>query len=383
MKTLNVGLIGYGFMGRMHSFCYKTIPMIYRNAPRVRIVGVSTAHEETARAAAAEIGCDFATADWRRLIDRDDVDIIDVCSPNASHKDQVIAALRAGKHVYCDKPLTTSSADAREIVAAARQAKGCIHQMTFQNRFFPATLRAKELISEGRLGRIYHFRAAYLHAGYVDPGRPFTWRMDKAQGGGALVDLGSHVLDLMRHLLGEFESVCAATETFVKQRPLPGQPGRTHAVEVDDWAMLTVKMAAGFPGTIESSRFAMGVNDELRFEIHGEKGALRFNLMEPNWLYFFDNTDPGGNYGGTKGFKQIECVQRYPDVLLPTPKNSIGWRDAHRHCLCNFVKCVAEGRPASPDLADGAAVQHIIDAAYRSAEAGGWVKVDDVGMSDE
>ena len=378
MKTFGVGLIGYGFMGRMHSFCYKTIPMIYKNAPPVRIVGVSTGHEETARAAAQELGCDFSTDDWRRLIDRSDVDIIDVCTPNASHKDQVIAALRAGKHVYCDKPLTTNSAAAREIVAAARQAKGSVHQMTFQNRFFPATLRAKELIDAGALGRVYHFRAAYLHAGYVDPGRPFTWRMDKAQGGGALVDLGSHIIDLMRHLLGEFESVLAATQTFVTERPLPGDPARKHPVEVDDWVTFAVRMAGGFPGTIEASRFAMGVNDEIRFEIHGEKGALAFNLMEPNWLYFYDNTDPGGNYGGCKGFRKIESVQRYPDVLLPTPKNSIGWRDGHRHCLFNFVKCVAEGRPASPDLADGAAVQHIMDAAYRSAQEGKWVKVADV-----
>ena len=378
MKTLGVGLIGYGFMGRMHAFCYKTIPMIYKNAPAVRIAGVSTSHEETARAAAQELACEFRTADWRRLIERDDVDIIDVCSPNASHKEQVIAALRAGKHVYCDKPLTVSATDAREIVAAAREARGVVHQMTFQYRFFPATLRAKELIDAGALGRVFHFRAAYLHAGYVDPSRPFTWRMDKAQGGGALVDLGSHIIDLMRHLLGEFESVSAATHTFVTERPLPGHPDTKQPVEVDDWVVMTVRMAGGFPGTIEASRFAMGMNDELRFEIHGEKGALAFNLMEPNWIQFFDNTDPGGAYGGSKGFKKIESCQRYPDVLLPTPKNSIGWRDSHRHCLFNFVRCVAEGRPASPDLADGAAVQQIMDAAYRSAANGTWVKVADV-----
>ena len=375
MKELGVGIIGYGFIGRMHAYCYKTIPLIYRNAPRARIVGVATAHETSARAAADEIGCGFHTADWRDLIARDDVHAVSICSPNASHKEQVIAALRAGKHVYCDKPLTVTYRDALEIADAAREAKGVVHQMTFQTRFFPATLRAKELIDAGAIGSVYHFRAAYLHAGYVDPKRPFIWRMDKGQGGGALVDLGSHVIDLMRHLLGEFDSVSAIMQTFVPERPDRDDPSRMRRVEVDDLALLTVRMAGGFPGVIEASRFAMGANDELRFEIHGEKGALAFNLMEPNWINFFDNRDPGGHYGGSKGFKRIESCQRFPDLLLPTEKNSIGWREGHRECLRNFLQCVAEGRPASPDLFDGAAVQQVMDAAYRSAQEGRWAKI--------
>ncbi|HUS58321.1 MAG TPA: Gfo/Idh/MocA family oxidoreductase [Planctomycetota bacterium] len=378
MRKIGVGIIGYGFIGRMHAYGYRTIPLVYRDNPfEIEIVGVSTAHDETAAAAAREIGCRFHTADWRELIARDDVSAVSICSPNAAHKEQVIAALQAGKHVYCDKPLTVSYPESLAIVDAARKATS-VHQMTFQNRFFPATLRAKELLESGALGRILHFRALYLHSGYLDPNRPFSWRLDKAHGGGALVDLGSHVIDLMRHLLGEFESVCMTTETFIKQRPLREEPSRMHDVEVDDFALMLARMAGGVPGVIEASRVATGVNDELRFDIHGDNGAISFNLMQPNYLGFFDNSDPGGPYGGRKGVKLIECCQRYPDLLLRTEKNSIGWRDGHVQCLYQFLRCVAEGRPASPDLHDGAAVQRVMDAAYLSAEQKRWVRVSEI-----
>ena len=376
MKRIGVGIIGYGFIGRMHAYGYKTIPLVYKDNPfEIDLVGVSTAHEETAAAAAREVGCRFHTADWRRLVEREDVMAVSICTPNAAHKEQVIAALQAGKHVYCDKPLCTSCAEALEITDAARRAPGCIHQMTFQNRFFPATLRAKELLASGALGRVLHFRALYLHAGYLDPKRPFTWRMDKAQGGGALVDLGSHVIDLMRHLIGEFESVCMLSETFVKRRPLRDDPSQMHDVEVDDLALLMVRMAGGVPGIIEASRVATGVNDELRFEIHGEKGAVSFNLMQPNFLGYFDCSAPGGSYGGSRGVTQIESVNRYSSLQLHTEKNSIGWRDGHVHCLCQFLRSVADGTPASPDLFDGAAVQRVMDAAYRSASTRQWESV--------
>jgi len=379
VKTLGVGIIGYGFMGRMRNYCYKTIPLLYENVPlRTQIVGVSTAHIDTAQAAAAETGAAFATDDWRRLIDRDDIHVIDICTPNAAHKEQVIAALNAGKHIYCDKPLTVNYADAVEIIDTARNTPSSIHQMTFQTRFFPATIRARQLIDEGAIGDVYHFHAAYLHAGYTSPKRPYSWRMDKAHGGGALVDLGSHIIDLMRHLLGEYESVFATTRTFTTQRPDARDLNKMHKVEVDDYALLNVKMAGGTTGVVEASRFATGVNDELRFEIHGSRGALAFNLMQPDWLYFYDDTAPGGNYGGRKGYTQIECVNRKPNMRLKTPKNSIGWRDGHVHCLFNLLSCIAENRPASPSLFDGAAVQRVMDAAYRSAETGGWVQTADV-----
>jgi predicted dehydrogenase len=219
------------------------------------------------------------------------------------------------------------------------------------------------------LGRIYGFRGVYLHAGYLDPQRPITWRLDRNKGGGgALVDLGSHVIDLLRFLVGDFTEVTAQTETFIRERPLAKDPSKMAPVEVDDVVVMTVRTAGGAVGTVEASRFATGANDELRFEIHGEKGALRFNLEDPNFLEFYDQTAPGGAHGGSRGFTRIETVQRYePPSAFPGPKFAIGWLRGHMHCLWSFLDAIARGVPPSPGYADGLAVERIISAAYQSA----------------
>lgn len=376
LPELGVGMIGYGFMGRMHTYAYQSLPFLYDPPPaRFRLVAVCTAHADTARKAAEQGGYERGVTDFRQVIDDPRVHIVHVCTPNTAHREACVAALAAGKHVYCDKPLAATLADAEAIVAAANRAPNSRHQMTFQYRFLPATLRAKELMAEGFVGRLFSYRAAYLHAGYVEPDRPISWRLDAAaSGGGALYDLGSHIIDLMRHLAGEIARVNATLKTFITERP-DGKGGRG-VVEVDDLALLQVETADGALGTIEASRLATGTNDELRFELHGDKGALRFNLMDPNWLWAYDHRDPAGPHGGLRGFKAIETVQRYPKpAVLPGPKNAIGWMRAHIACLHNFVTCVVEGRPAKPDFADGLAVQRIMAAAQRSARSGRWENV--------
>jgi predicted dehydrogenase len=376
-SEIRIGLVGYGFIGKVHTLAYQLLPIMYDPFPaKIRLLGVSAASEASTQKGVEQGGYEFGTTDWRELVARDDIDVIDCCTPNDLHKDVLIEAMRAGKHVYCDKPLAMNLAEAREVVSVAQQT-GIQHQMTFDYRFSPAMMRARQLVEDGFLGRVYSLRAAYLHAGYIDPGRPISWRLDVAKGGGgALFDLGSHVLDLIRFLLGEYDSVYALTETFIKERPLPGREGGKKSVEVDDLALMTVRMANGGVGTVEASRLATGTNDELRLEIHGSKGALRFNLMDPNWLYVYDAREPGDPIGGGRGFKAIETVQRYPPpAALPGPKFSIGWMRYHIACQYDFITSLVEGRPTSPDFVDGMKVQEVMEAAYISAQEKRWVSL--------
>jgi predicted dehydrogenase len=372
---IRIGLLGYGFIGKVHTLAYKLLPMMYDPFPvDIKLVGVSAASQASVHKGLEQGGYAYGTTDWRELVERDDIDVIDCCTPNFLHKDMLIAAMRAGKHVYCDKPLALNLTEAQQIVAVARET-GVKHQMTFNNRFVPAMMRAKQLVEEGLLGQVFSFRTAYLHAGYADPGRPMSWRLDvERSGGGALFDLGSHVLDLLRFLLGEYESVYALTETFIQERPLPGNPDQKQPVTVDDLTMMMARMANGALGTVEASRYATGTNDELRLEIHGSQGALRFNSMDPNWLYVYDQREPGAPIGGQRGFKAIETVQRYPPpAALPGPKFSIGWMRYHVACQYDFIRSLVEDRPPSPDFWDGLKVQEVMEAAYRSAHEKRWI----------
>ncbi len=379
LQELRVGMVGHGFMGKVHGHAYRSLGFYYDPPPaKVVLAGVATATEDSWKRAVKEWGYESGTVDFRELCARDDIDIIDCCTPNNMHRDVVVTALKHGKHVYVDKPLCLDLAEAREMVAAAASHPECVTQTTFNYRFVPALLRAKELIAAGALGRIYSGRVCYLHAGYVNADRPFTWRLDvtKSGRGGALFDLGSHVIDLTRHLLGEFAEVRDLAETFVKERPLREDPTKKVPIRVDDISILAFRLQNGAVGTIESSRMATGVQDEIRFEAHGTKGAIRFNLMQPNFLEFYDATEPEGIYGGNRGFKQIECVARYPKpASLPGTKNTIGWERFHVHSIYNFVKHVVEGTPAAPNIVDGAMTQAIMEAALESRKTDGWVGV--------
>lgn len=370
---LGIGIVGYGFIGKVHALAHRALPFMYDPLPaRTRLVGVCTATEASRRKAVEQAGFDFSTTDWRELIDRDDIQVIHCCTPNDAHRDLLLAALAAGKHVYCDKPLTRTAEEAEEVAAAAREC-GVVHRMTFNYRYVPATMRAKELVDEGFLGDVYQFRCAYLHAGYTDPNRPYSWRLSFARsGGGAIMDLGAHAVDLMRWLLGEFAEVRAELRTCIAERPDPKTGGRAR-VDVDDIAVVQARMESGAIGVLEASRLATGVQDELRFEIHGSRGALAFNLMDPNWLTVYDNTRPEASLGGSRGPQRIESTTRYPKpYALGATKNTVGWPQFHIHCLYDFVESVANGEMRGPSFEDGVATQRVIAACQYSAETGGW-----------
>ncbi len=379
MQTLRVGMVGHGFMGKTHGHAYRSLGYYYDPAPaKVVLAGVATSSEATYQRAVDEWGYEFGTTDFRELCARPDIDIIDCCTPNHIHKDVLLAALEHGKHVYMDKPLGLSLDEAREMAACAQAHPECITQMTFNYRFVPALMRAKELMEAGALGRLYSVRVCYLHAGYVSAERPFTWRVDitKSGRGGALFDLGSHVIDLTRWLFGEIDQVQCLSETFIKERGLPDNPEQRLPVEVDDISLLLLKLQNGAVGTLESSRMAMGVQDEIRIEAHGSHGAIRFNLMQPNYLEYYDGRIPEGTLGGDRGFKLLEAVARYPKPSkYPGPKNTIGWERFHIHSVYNFITHVLNGTPASPDILDGAKTQAIMEAALESRESGAWAEV--------
>jgi predicted dehydrogenase len=376
-KELGVGMVGYGFIGKMHTYAYKSIPVYYDPPPAsVRLVGVCTSKNETADRAVKHGGYEFGTTDYHKLLERDDIHIINCCTPNHLHKDLVIDAIKAGKHVYCDKPLTVSVDDALQIMSIAEKSN-VVHQMTFQYRFIPAIMKAKQLIDEGILGEPMSFRALYLHAGYVDPDRPMSWRLNIDQGGaGALFDLGSHVLDLVRYLLGDCKEIFATTQTFIKDRPVSKGSSERVDVKVDDLAIMFMKMKNGALGTVEASRIATGANDDLKIEIHGKEGAIKFDLMEANWLNVYDNRTEGEPIGGRRGFTRIETVQRYPaPAVFPGPKFMVGWERFHIASMFSFLVNVVNKKPAPPTFYDGFKVQEIMESALTSAKNGHWVGI--------
>jgi len=372
-KELRIGIIGYGQMGRIHTYAYRTIPIFYDGFPaKITLVGVCDQDTERAKKGVEQGGFQFWCTDYRELIDRKDIDVVNVCTPNSQHYAPVIAALQSGKHVYCEKPLAYDTRQAEEIVRLAEQS-AVKHQVTSEYRFIPAIMKAKELIARDYVGRLFHFRGVYLHSGYIDPHRPLEWRLRKEIiGGGVLMDLGPHLLDIMMHLVGEVAEVMAVQETFFKERPLPEDPSRKGPVEVEDAMLLLLRFKNGGLGSAEFSRVATGAEDEMRFEIHGQKGALRFNLMEPNWLGAFSVTDPKGE----QGFKKIGTVQKYPPpAVSPAPKFSIGWVRSHVHAQFSFLEAIVHDRPASPSFREGLKLHRLMETAYRSAETKTWIEV--------
>ena len=368
MKDYGVGMIGYGFIGKVHTYSYRNMPFYYQDPPcRVRLISVCTSRLETALKAKEQGGFQTATTSYSGILDSKDIHIVNCCLPNYLHKDVVIEALKAGKHVYCEKPLALNLQEAKEIYGVARNST-VKHQITFQYRFIPAILRAKQLIDEGAIGKMFSIRGVYLHSSCViqPPRRAYSWKAEHEKvGGGVLVDLGSHLIDLTRYLAGEFKRV----NGFVKNFTSPDK-------RTDDLAIVDVEMENGAVGTLEASKMGTGTNDELRLEIHGLKGAIRFNSMTPNWLEFYDNTETGEPIGGEKGFKLIDTIQKYPEPQgIPMPKFSIGWIRYHVACLHSFLKAIAEDKETSPDFKDGLETQRIMEATYDSVRRGRWVEV--------
>ncbi len=379
MRTLGIGMVGYGFIGKVHTLSYLNLPYYYNPMPaRLKMVGVASVPIKDAQEGVEQAGFEFATDNWKDLIKREDIDIIEVCTPNCLHKEIILESLKAGKHVNCEKPLAMNLAEAKEILEAAKAHPELVCQMTFEYRYQPAMMRAKKLIEEGLLGRIYSARIVYLHSGNSDPNRPLYWKIQKKFcGGGSLYDLASHVIDLTRFLIGDFKKVFSRLEIFTKKRPLPGKPDEFGEVDVDDLALIMFESENGCIGTIEGSKVATGANDEYRIEIHGEKGAIKFNSMQPNFLEVFDNRDASEPIGGRRGFTAIETVQRYPKpaTQFPGPKFSIGWMRYHAGNAFDFVKNVAEGNKPVNDMYSGYKVQEVLEASEISNKEGRWVEL--------
>jgi len=378
METMNVGFIGFGFIGKVHAYGYINLPMHYQPLPfRPVLSHVCTSRLETAQAGAKTIGAPHAVSDYREITENPDIGIVHICTPNHLHKDALLSAMANGKHIYCDKPLTATLAEAEEIGNALPSYRGTA-QMTLQNRFFPATMRAKQLIDAGFLGKVLEYRCCYLHAGNADPRAPLKWKLSAEAGGGVIPDLASHVLDLMHFLLGDFVRLSAATSIAYSERPSPTQPDLMLPVQAEDCVMILARMANGALGHIEATKIATGSEDEVRFEIHGSKGALRFNGMDPHHLEIWNQDSSASPLGGTRGWTRVECGQRYPAPAtgFPTPKAATGWMRSHMACLANFLFDVAEGNPGNPGLSQGVVIQKLMACCQRSAKSESWVEVE-------
>jgi len=369
---MKIGLIGFGFMGKTHAYAVHNLDYFYRDTGLfAKITGVCTAHLETAEEAARRYSLGCAVTNEDELINDPEIDIIDVCTPNRYHFATVKKALAAGKHVYCEKPLTVTYAEAAELAALSKD-KSLTAQIVFNNRFMSGIMRAKELIDEGRLGRIISFRSAYLHASCTDLSRNAGWKQDREIcGGGVLFDLGSHALDLIYHLCGDFAAISGKAQIAHPTRLGPdGQAWQTNA---DEAFYMTAVLRNGAVGTVEANKLAFGTNDDLTVEIYGERGAIRYSLMQPNYLQFYDGERKGGDLGGNRGFTMIECVGRFPAPggIFPGVKAPTGWLMSHVGSMHAFLTAVRDGREATPSFDDGAYIQLLMERAYQSAEQNG------------
>jgi predicted dehydrogenase len=376
IQTLGVGIIGFGFMGKVHAYDYQSLPFYYDPVPiRTKLVGVGERTPDRVEIAVAKAGFEFGTTNWRDLIARDDIHIIDICSPNNLHADQLLAAMAAGKHIYCDKPLVSGEEAMARVAGPLRSFRG-VGQVALQYRFYPATLRAKQLLEEGFVGNVVSFRAAYLHSGSIDPMKPLGWKQLKSEAGGVLQDMAPHIVDMMDYMVGPLASIYAQTKVLYPQRP--NAQGEMVPVEAEDLAVMLTKLRNGTVGVIETSKIATGAEDELRFEIHGDKGALRFNSMDPNYLDAYDLREAETPLGGQRGWQRIACVQRYDKPAgFPGPKFSIGWIRAHLHSLYTFLQAIATGKPTRPSLLDGLHLQYLLAGAEKSASTQTWQTLPD------
>ena len=372
---INIALIGSGAMGRAHAAAVAGLPYCYHPLPfTARLHTLITRDEKTGAKKAEALGFENYSTDYESVLNNPEIDVIDVCTPNICHYEQVKSALLHGKNVLCEKPLGINAAQADELAALAAKA-GTVCGVVFNNRHLPAALRAASLVAEGRLGRIVSFRSAYLHSSSTDPAKPRGWKQDKdICGGGVLFDLGSHAIDLLAFILGaspenRIESVRGVSQIVYAERTgADGKPWRTNA---DEAFYITARLAGGACGTIEASKVAVGANDDFTISVYGTEGALKFDLMNPNYLYFYDTKQSSVPYGGERGFTAIECVNRYevPSVF-PGMRAPIGWFRGHMHSMYQYLCAVHGGTHFAPDFADGAYVNRVMQAAYRSDETG-------------
>lgn len=373
MKKINVAMIGYEFMGKAHSNAYRQVKAFFDPPIEPVMKVICGRNEKKAKRAARQYGWLEVETDWRKAVQRDDIDLVDICTPGDTHAEIAVAAARAGKIVFCEKPLANTVDEAVTMYKAVTKAK-TPHMICHNYRKAPAVALARQLIEEGRLGDLYHYRGTYLQDWIVDPKFPLVWRLDrKKAGSGALGDIGSHSIDLARYLVGEIVEVSAALQTFVKERPLPDQPRKTGKVTVDDASAAIVRFQNGALGTIEASRFATGRKNYNRFEINGSKGSVAFNLERMNELEVYLIDDPAYS----QGFRTVlvtEPSHPYFGAWWP-PGHIIGYEHTFTHTVYDLLKAVHEGTAPSPNFEDGVRNQKVLYAMEQAAKSKKWVKV--------
>jgi predicted dehydrogenase len=384
---LRVGLVGYAFMGTAHSQAWRTVNRVFDLPVRARMVAICGRDEAKVAAAASRLGWAEHLTDWRELVARDDIDIVDVCTPGDSHAEIAMAALAAGKHVLCEKPLANTVEEARAMTAAAVEARssGIRSVCGFNYRRVPAVALMRQFVADGRLGAIRHVRAAYLQDWIVDPQFPLVWRLQRDRAGsGALGDIGAHIIDLTQYVTGQrITGVSALTETFVKERPLPAASSGLSAVAdteygpvtVDDAALFVARLDGGAVATYEATRFATGRKNALRVEINGSLGSVAFDLERLNELELYDATLPEAE----RGFRRIlvtEPDHPYLSAWWP-PGHLIGYEHSFTHELRDFLAAVAADEDPTPSFADALQVQLVLDAVERSARLdSSWIKIE-------
>jgi len=371
VPEVGVGMLGYAFMGKAHANAFKTIPyMIYPPPAIPRMVAVAGRNKEAVAAAAARFGYEKYYTDWRDLIADKDVQLFDNGGPNEAHAAPSIAAAEAGKHVLCEKPLGRTAEEAKEMLDAVQKA-GVKHMVAFNYRFVPAIRQIKNLIDEGALGKIYHFRATYLQEWVMAHyGTPLIWRLQKPlAGSGALGDLGAHIIDIGRFLCGDVKSVSAMANTFIKERPKLDGSGMGQ-VTVDDAVGAVMEFESGAMGTIEASRFSAGRKNALTFEINGENGSVVFDLERPSEMQVFWKDDEPKE---TQGFHTVLVSEPYhPWIKYWWPQgHMIGWEHTFVHEITHLLDCIVNDKDVAPygaDFEDGYRCAVICDAILESAE---------------
>lgn len=383
-KPLNVGMIGYGFMGRAHSNAYRKVNNFFELEHRPVLKAVCARKKEKAEAFAKNWGYESVETDWRKLVERSDIDLIDIGSPNNTHLEIAIAAAEAGKMVLCEKPLAMNVAEAEKMVEAVEKA-GVPNMVWFNYRRVPAITLAKQIIDEGRIGRPFHYRATYLQdwtiAEDVPQGGAALWRLDaNVAGSGVTGDLLAHSIDTAIWLNGPITQVTAATETFVKER-VHQETGKKEAVTIDDACMFLARFANGSMGTFESTRYARGRKNYNTFEVNGADGSIFFDLEDAQWLQFFEYTQ---KQSGKKvedhltGWRKIHVTNfehPYMDKWW-VPGCSIGYEHTFINALADFLKGIETGNPAKPDFRDALMTQKVCDAVLESAKDGQWKTIE-------
>jgi predicted dehydrogenase len=385
-STLRVAMIGYGFMGAAHSQGWRTAPRVFDLPAEPEMAVIVGRHADAVADAAAKWGWAESATDWREVITRDDIDIVDIVTPGDSHAEIAIAALEAGKHVLCEKPLanTVAEAEAMADAAARAAARGIRAMVGFTYRRVPAVTFLRDLVAQGAVGRIAQVRASYRQDWLVDPEMPLAWRLQKEHAGsGALGDIGAHAIDLAQFVTGmKLEKVSGVIDTIVKQRPLQGSGSGLSGtaadgygeVTVDDVAIFTGRFDSGVLGSFEATRFATGRKNALSIEVSGDKGALAFDLEDLNTLSFYDRTAPNQ----TQGFTRILVTEsEHPYVAAWWPAgHMLGYEHGFSHQVKDLVDGIVDGSDPHPTFAEGLQVQRVLAAIEQSsADDSAWVRV--------